>query len=62
MNKLLISLDSSQPQFTASGAFANPALDENWACRTCHNSSDTSVIFPLPDAFVDGYIYHNNLP
>jgi hypothetical protein len=57
-----ITLDSTQPQFTPAGNFAYPAVDESWACRTCHNSSDTGVIFPLPDVFIDTYIYHNNLP
>jgi hypothetical protein len=57
-----ITLDSTQAQFTASGSFAYPAIDESWACRTCHNSSDTAVVFALPDVFIDTYIYHNNLP
>jgi len=57
-----IALDSTQPQFTADGKFAYPAIDEDWACRTCHNTSDTGEIFALPDAFIDTYIYHNNLP
>ncbi len=57
-----ISLDSTQPQFTASGGFAYPAIDEDYACRTCHNSSDTAVTFPVPDLFVDSYVYHNNIP
>lgn len=57
-----ITLDSTQPQFTASGSFAYPAVDESWACRTCHNETDTAVIFPLPDLFIDTYVYHNNLP
>lgn len=57
-----ITLDSTQPQFTATGGFAYPAIDESWACRTCHNSSDTAVIFPLNDLFIDTYVYHNNVP
>lgn len=57
-----ITLDSTQPQFTADGKFAYPAIDESWACRTCHNSSSTAEVFPVPDTFIDTYIYHNNLP
>jgi len=57
-----ITLDSAQPQFTATGSFAYPAIDEDWSCRTCHNGSTTGVIFPIPDSLVDTYIYHNNLP
>ncbi|MCP4302417.1 MAG: hypothetical protein GY783_17680, partial [Gammaproteobacteria bacterium] len=57
-----ITLDSTQPQFTADGKFAYPAIDEDWACRTCHNSSSTAVIFDVPDSFIDTYIYHNNIP
>lgn len=57
-----INLDSTEDQFTIDGKFAYPQIDESWACRTCHNSSATAVIFPVPDAFIDTYIYHNNLP
>lgn len=57
-----ITLDSTLPQLNAAGNFAYPAIDEDYACRTCHNSSSTAVIFPVPDTFVDTYIYHNNLP
>jgi len=56
-----ISLDSTQPQFNEAGNFAYPAIDEDWACRTCHNSSSTSTIFALPDAFMDTYIFHDNI-
>lgn len=57
-----IALDSTAPQFTVDGSYAYPAVDENWACRTCHNSSSTSQLFPLSDQAIDNYIYHNNLP
>lgn len=57
-----IALDSTQPQFTVDGAFAYPAIDEDWSCRTCHNGSTTGEIFAIPDSLVDTYIYHNNLP
>jgi len=57
-----IALDSTEPQFTADGKFAYPAVDENWACRTCHNSSATADVFALPDASIDAFTYHNNLP
>lgn len=56
-----IALDSTQPQFTDDGKFAYPAIDESWACRTCHNSSDTGIIFPVPDAFIDTYVFHDNI-
>jgi hypothetical protein len=56
-----IVLDSGQPQFTDSGSFAYPAIDEDWACRTCHNASPTGELFALPDAFIDTYVYHNNI-
>ncbi len=57
-----ISLDSGQDQTNAAGTFAYPAIDEDYACRTCHNSSSTSVIFPVTDGFIDTYEYHNNIP
>ena len=58
-----IALDSTQDQFTADGKYAYPMLDESWACRTCHNTTDTAVIaLPLPGPFVDDYVFHNNLP
>ena len=56
-----ISLDSTQPQFNEAGNFAYPAIDEDWACRTCHNSSSTGVIFPVGDAFIDTYTFHDNI-
>ena len=56
-----IVLDSTEPQFTDSGSFAYPAIDESWACRTCHNASTTGEIFAVPDGMVDTYVYHNNL-
>lgn len=56
-----IALDSTQPQFTADGKFAYPAIDENWACRTCHNNSDTGEIFAVPDGFIDTYVFHDNI-
>ena len=54
-----IALDSTQEQFI--GGFAYPAIDEDFACRTCHNSSSTGVIFPVGDAFIDTYIFHDNI-
>ena len=56
-----IALDSEQPQFNDAGNFAYPAIDENWACRTCHNSSDTGIIFSVPDGFIDTYVFHDNI-
>ena len=59
-----IELDSTKSQFTADGKFAYPAIDENWACRTCHNSASNAISFaisgPGGDAFIDAYIFHNN--
>jgi len=58
-----IELDSTQPQFTADGKFAYPEIDEDWACRTCHNTTDTAVIaISLNDALIDSYVFHNNIP
>ncbi|NNL63751.1 MAG: hypothetical protein HKO69_08045 [Woeseiaceae bacterium] len=57
-----IVLDSTADQFTADGKYAYPAIDEAWACRTCHNSAPGAVSFPVPDGSVDAYIFHNNLP
>ena len=57
-----ILLDSTSPQFTVDGSYAYPAIDEDWACRTCHNSSSTAEIFALTDAAIDGYVFHNNIP
>ena len=56
-----IALDSTAPQFTASGSYAYPAIDESWACRTCHNASPTGDVFSVPDGVIDTYVYHNNL-
>ena len=57
-----ITLDSTQPQFTADGKFAYPEIDEDWACRTCHNTTDEAVIpVPLDDAAIDAYVFHNNI-
>ncbi len=56
-----ISLDSTKPQLNAAGNFAYPAIDEDYACRTCHNSSDTGVIFSVPDGFIDNYVFHDNI-
>ncbi len=57
-----IALDSTQPQFTADGAFAYPMIDEDWACATCHNTAPGAVIaFPISDALADSYIFHNNI-
>lgn len=57
-----IALDSEQPQFTADGKFAYPAVDEDWACRTCHNNSDTGISFAVPDGpFIDNYVFHDNI-
>lgn len=57
-----INLSTTADQFTADGSYAYPAIDENWACRTCHNSAPGSVIFPIPDTAIDTYVFHNNLP
>ncbi len=57
-----INLDSTADQFTANGSYAYPAIDEDWACRTCHNSAPGAVIFPIPDSTVDTYVFHNNIP
>ena len=58
-----IDLDSTQPQFNAAGNFAYPAIDEDFACMTCHNTAPNAVIsFALPDVFIDNYVYHNNIP
>jgi len=58
-----IALDSTQPQFTADGKFAYPVIDEDWACRTCHNTTDTAAIpLLLNDGLIDSYIFHNNIP
>ena len=58
-----INLDSTRPQFNAAGNFAYPEIDEDYACMTCHNTAPGAVIsFAIPDAIVDTYIYHNNLP
>jgi hypothetical protein len=60
-----IALDTTQPQFTDDGNYAYPAIDEDWACRTCHNDSSTSVVFgfasPADDEFINSYIFHNNI-
>lgn len=58
-----IDLDSTQPQFTADGKFAYPGIDEDFACMQCHNTAPGAVIaFSIPDAIVDTFVYHNNLP
>ncbi len=57
-----IDLDSTADQFTANGSYAYPAIDEDWACRTCHNSAPGAVMFPVPDGFIDTYVFHNNIP
>ena len=58
-----IALDSTQPQFNEAGSFAYPAIDEDFACMTCHNTAPGAVIgFAIPDGIVDTYIYHNNIP
>lgn len=57
-----IDLDPARPQFTADGRYAYPAIDEDWACRTCHNSAPGAVVFPVPDTVMETYIFHNNLP
>ncbi len=42
--------------------FAYPAIDEDWACRTCHNSAPNAIgIVPVSDGFVDTYNFHNNI-
>ncbi len=57
-----ILLDSTSPQFTADGKFAYPAIDEDWACRTCHNLTATAEApFETNDAFIDTYIFHTNI-
>jgi len=57
-----IALDSTQDQFTADGKFAYPDVDEDWACATCHNTAPGAVMpFPVGDALIDTYIYHNNI-
>ena len=55
-----IALDSAKGQFTADGKYAYPAIDEDWACRTCHNSAANAVAFPVPGPFIDTYVFHNN--
>ena len=57
-----IALDSTQPQFTEGGSFAYPAIDEAWACRTCHNLTATAEApFEVSDTFVDTYTFHTNI-
>jgi hypothetical protein len=56
-----IGLDSTTSQFTDDGAFAYPSLNTDYACRTCHNSSEQAVVFPIDDATADNYIFHNNI-
>ena len=55
-----INLSTTRDQFT--GSFAYPEIDEDWACRTCHNSAPGAVVFPINDAGIDDYVFHNNIP
>ncbi len=57
-----IALDSTKEQFTADGKYAYPAIDMDWACRTCHNAAANAIAFELGDeVFFDDYIFHNNI-
>ncbi len=57
-----IALGQSVDQFTADGKFAYPAITEDWACRTCHNTTSTAEVFPIPVGFADTYVFHDNIP
>lgn len=57
-----INLSTTAEQFTADGSYAYPAIDEDWACRTCHNTAPDATVFPIQDTGIDTFIFHNNIP